>query len=71
MRLVKNAGSAWRWFSIQADALAIAGASAWLLVPGDMRAAVPPEWLAVGAITLAALGIVGRLVKQGDDDGAD
>ena len=72
MRLVKNARSAWRWFSVQADAVAIAGATAWLTVPDDMRAAVPVEWLAIGAITLGALGIIGRLIKQkGGEDGAD
>jgi len=64
MRLIPNARRAWRWFSVQADALAIAGAGAWLAVPNDMRAAVPSEWLAVGALVLAALGIVGRLIKQ-------
>lgn len=68
MKLVKNAGQAWRWFSVQADAVAIAGAGAWLAIPDDMRAAVPADWLAVGAIVLAVLGIVGRLVKQGGDD---
>ena len=71
MKLVKNAGSAWRWFSVQADAVAIAGATAWLAVPDDMRAAVPVEWLAVGAITLGALGIIGRLIDQGGGDGTD
>jgi hypothetical protein len=32
-----------------------------------MRAAVPAEWLAVGALVLTVLGSVGRLVKQGGD----
>lgn len=68
MKLVKNARNAWTWFSVQADVLAIAGASAWLAVPDDMRAAVPAKWLAVGAIVLAVLGIIGRLVDQGGDD---
>ena len=69
MRLVKDARRAWRWFSVQAMVLQGAVASSWLFVPDDMRAAVPPEWLAVAAIVLTVLGIAGRLVDQGGDDG--
>lgn len=64
MQLVDNARTAWRWFSVQAMALQGAAAAAWLAVPGDLREAIPSEWLAAGAIALTALGIVGRLVKQ-------
>jgi hypothetical protein len=66
MMLVKDAKSAWRWFSVQAMALQGAAAAAWLSVPDDLRAAVPDEWMAAGAIALAVLGIVGRLVDQGE-----
>jgi hypothetical protein len=65
MKLVDNARSAWRWFSVQALALQGIGAAAWLSVPDDMRAAVPSEWLAVAALALTVMGIVGRLVDQG------
>jgi hypothetical protein len=64
MRLVKDAGKAWRWFSVQAMALQGAAAGAWLAVPDDMRASVPSEWLAACAVVLTAVGIVGRLVDQ-------
>jgi hypothetical protein len=33
-----------------------------------MRAAVPPEWLAVAAIVMAAMIVVGRLIDQGGDN---
>ena len=63
--LVKDAKSAWRWFSVQA--MAVQGAAAaWLSVPDDLRAAVPDDWMAAGAVALAVLGIVGRLVDQGE-----
>ena len=68
MKLVKNAKSAWRFFSVQAMVLQGAVASSWLFVPDDMRAAVPAEWLAVAAIALTALGVAGRLIDQGGDD---
>ena len=71
MRLVKNARKAWRWFSVQAMALQGAVAGAWLVVPNDMRAAVPSEWLAVAAIGLTVLGVAGRLIDQGGNDGTD
>lgn len=68
MRLVKDARKAWRWFSVQAMALQGAAAGAWLVVPDDMRASVPSEWLAACAVILTVLGIAGRLVAQ---DGTD
>jgi hypothetical protein len=64
MKLIPDAKKAWRWFSVQAMALSGIIPGAWLAVPDDMRAAVPPEWLAVGAVALAVLGILGRLVDQ-------
>ena len=66
MMLVKDATRAWRWFSVQVLAIQGAAASAWLAVPDDLRAAVPETWLAGGAVALAVLGLVGRLVDQGD-----
>jgi hypothetical protein len=63
--MVPDAKRAWRWFSVQAMALQGAAAAAWLAVPDDMRAAVPSEWLAIGALVLTGLGIAGRLVDQG------
>ena len=68
MRLVKDARKAWRWFSVQAMALQGAAAGAWLVVPDDMRASVPSEWLAACAVALTVLGVAGRLIDQGGDD---
>jgi len=64
MKLVSDAKDAWRWFSVQALALSGAIPAAWLAVPEDMRAAVPQEWMAVAALVIAALGIVGRMIDQ-------
>ena len=64
MKLVPDWRNAWRWFSVQALALQGAAATAWLTVPDDMRASVPQEWLAAGAVVLAVLGILGRFVDQ-------
>ena len=65
MKLVENAKQAWRWYSVQAMAVAGALQAAWLAL-GDMQSRIP-EW-GVDALTVAILvsGIVGRLVKQHD-----
>ena len=70
VRLVKNARQAWRWFSVQVNMIGTAAAIAWTtVVPEDMRAAVPTEWLVVGAMVLWVLGTIGRLIDQtGGDD---
>lgn len=69
MRLVANAKDAWRWFSVQSMVVAGALQGAWLFVPDDLKHNVPP-WLAT-CITLVilGLGVVGRLVDQGGDNG--
>ena len=68
MRLVKDWRKAWRYFSVQAMALQGAVAGAWLVVPDDMKAAVPAEWLAACAVVLTVLGVAGRLVDQNGTD---
>ena len=68
MKLVHNARKAYRWLSMQAMALSLAGAASWLAVPQEMRDAVPDLWLGLGAGTLAVLGMIGRLVDQGSDN---
>ena len=64
MKLIPEARRAWRMFSVQAQAVAIAVLGAWQAVPDDLKAKLPPSlvyWVAIG---LMVLGIVGRLVHQ-------
>lgn len=67
MTLIDEAKSAWRFFSVQANALNLALLGAWLAVPDDMKAGIPQKWVFAGSILLLVLGTVGRLVKQGDE----
>lgn len=53
-----------KFISVQSDIITVAVASAWLVVPDDMRAAVPDYILAACAIALAVFGAVGRIIKQ-------
>lgn len=64
MKMVDDARDAWRWISMRLYFLQGAAASSWLMVPEDMRAAVPSDWLAIAAVIMAVAGVFGRLVKQ-------
>ena len=66
MKLVENAKTAWRWFSVQAMALALAVQGGWGMLDADMRAEIPYAEVVVPVLTgvLLLLGILGRVVKQ-------
>jgi hypothetical protein len=64
MRLITEWRQAWRMLSMQAMGLAAAVQGAWLGLPGDLRAMVPPHLVYYLTLALMVLGIVGRLVHQ-------
>lgn len=64
MRLVDNARNAWRWFSVQAMALAVVIEGAWMGIPPDLKSRIPETWADAVVMGLLVLGIVGRMVKQ-------
>ncbi len=64
MRLVTNWKRAWRWISVQAMVLAGALQGAWMFVPDDLRASIPPGVVQGFTIVLLVLGVIGRLVDQ-------
>lgn len=66
MKLVEDFKSAWRWFSVQAMALAIAIQGTWEVLPPDMKSDIPPKLVTYVTLGLLVLGVAGRLVKQGD-----
>lgn len=68
LRLVDDWRRAWRWFSVNCMALALVIQSAWAGMPEDMKSAIPSDWVSAVSITAMALGILGRLIKQGDAD---
>jgi len=64
MKLIANWRKAYKMLSIQAMAFATAIQGAWVFIPEDMKASIPPtvvQWVTMG---LLAFGIVGRLVDQ-------
>lgn len=66
MRLVDDARRAWRWFSVQCMGLALALQGAWEVLPAEMKSGIPPRAVTYITLSLLVLGIVGRLVKQGE-----
>lgn len=68
MTFVENAKNAWRWFSVQAMVLAGALQGAWMYVPDDLRASIPPGLVQGITIALLAAGVAGRLVQQTPKD---
>jgi len=65
MKLIDDAGRAWRFFSVQAMAVAGALQGAWLAMPPGLQQRVPAEWVDALTMAILALGIAGRLVDQG------
>lgn len=64
MKLIPEAKQAWRMFSVQAQAAAIAILGVWQIFPDDLKAAIPHNLVAWFAMGLLALGIFGRLIEQ-------
>ena len=64
-KLVPDAKQAWKWFSVQAAAIAAALPLAWPQLPSDFQNAIPGGLITAMSV-VSLIAIVGRLVKQGD-----
>jgi hypothetical protein len=64
MKFVDDVRQAWRWFSVQAMVLAGALQVAWEVLPPDMKASIPDNYVRWITLGLLSLGVAGRLVKQ-------
>ena len=67
MKLVPNARKAWRWISMQAMGAAVALQGAWVFIPDDLKARAGDDLANWVTGALLVLGMIGRMVKQGDD----
>lgn len=64
MRLVDDAGRAWRWFSTWAFTAIAAIPPAWAALPPDVKELMPEDWGLWVFSALAFAGWVGRMVDQ-------
>ena len=67
MKLVADWKDAWKWISVNCMVIATAIQGAWVYVPEDMRTSLPPNLVHFLTIGLLAVGVAGRLIKQGGD----
>jgi hypothetical protein len=56
----------WRWFSVQAMALAGAVQIAFQALPAEMKSSIPDSVISKITLTILFLGIVGRMIDQGE-----
>ena len=64
LKLVSDWKKAYKWFSVQANLIALALPAAWTAIPDDFQSAIPGG--VVTAMSAAALiALVGRIVDQG------
>lgn len=71
IKLIEDWRNARRWFSVNAMLLAAAIQGAWLQIPEDMKASIPPQLVQYVTIALLVFGVVGRLIKQGKEEGVE
>jgi uncharacterized membrane protein (UPF0136 family) len=64
MKLVDNAKSWYKMFSVQANALNISFLATWGMLPEKFQSAIPISVVFGIAAGLLVLGTIGRLVKQ-------
>lgn len=66
MKLVPEARKAWKWFSIQINAVGAAIPLVWVSLPPELKASVPEKYLPWVMMAVFIGGMIGRLIDQGD-----
>ena len=64
MKLVEDAGQAWKWFSVQALVAIGLVQAAWETLPAEAMAVIPDDWRGYITLGLAIAGLAGRLIAQ-------
>jgi len=62
--LVDDWKQAWCWISVKCMVLGAAIQGAWLFIPEDMKASIPPNVVQIVTLGLLAVGVIGRVTKQ-------
>ena len=64
MKLIPDWKQAPKWFSVQALSLAATIQATWALIPDDLKASIPQEWVAGATSVILVLGVLGRILDQ-------
>lgn len=70
IRFVDDWRRGWRWFSIHCLWLEAAIQVTWVKIPDEWKTQIPPGWVLTLTAVIAVLGIIGRFIKQ-EEDNAD
>ena len=62
--LVDDWRKAGTWISVKCMTLGIAIQGAWVFIPEDMKASLPPSLVQYMTMALLGAGVLGRLIKQ-------
>lgn len=63
-RLVEDWRQAWCWISVKCMVLGAAIQGAWIFIPDDMKASIPPDVVQYMTLALLGVGVLGRVTKQ-------
>jgi hypothetical protein len=69
-RLVKDWHTCHKWLSMQFLAVSVALQGAFMVMPQEMRSALPDWATRASAIALLVCAVLGRLLDQGGSDGS-
>lgn len=64
MKLIPNAGKAWRMYSVQALTALAALPLIWEQMPLEIKALIPADWNPYILAGIAVAGVAGRLLDQ-------
>lgn len=74
-RLVDNAREVWRYWSLRLGAIGTAfvawfvaspetAIAAWAMLPADLKAFLPPQFVGYFGVTMFALSLLAKFIKQ-------
>jgi hypothetical protein len=64
IRLVQDWRKCHKWLSVRCMAIATAILATWSMMPDDLKAGIPHQWVMYIAMAFMGLGIAGRLIDQ-------
>ncbi len=64
MKFIENWRSVWRWYSVWFAGVIASMPVAWGLLPPDLKASLPDEWMPWISVAIFVAFLVARVIKQ-------